>query len=109
MLSAPLIASMYVGDELSFITYAMLSQPEFHDKIRAEADALFANGDPDSETITGPAIDVTRRFIMECMRLYPIVPMSVRNAMLKISPIPSLSPNKKLKFVVSEKRRELPV
>ena len=203
VLSAPLIASIYVGDELGFITYAMLSQPEFHDRIRAEADALFANGDPDRETITGPATDVTRRFIMECMRLYPAVPMSVRNVMnacvvegyelpegvrifiaqaathfmsdifpepfsfdidryvaprkehvgtgyapyglgthtclgsrwtelqlavsllmlahyftleiapknykLKISPFPTLSPRKKLKFVISEQRRELPV
>ena len=203
VLSAPLIASIYVGDELGFIVYAMLSQPEFHDMIRAEADALFADGDPDRETITGPAIDVTRRFIMECMRLYPTVPMSVRNVMnacvvegyelpegvrvfiaqtathymsdvfpepfsfdidryvaprkehvgtgyapyglgthtclgsrwtelqmavnllmlahyftleiapknykLKISPFPTLTPHKKLKFVISEQRRELPV
>ena len=203
VLSAPLIASMYVGDELGFIVCAMLSQPEFHERIRAEADALFADGDPDRETITGPATDVTRRFIMECMRLYPIVPMSVRNVMnacevegyqlpegrrvfiattathymsdlfpdpftfdidryvaprkehvgtgyapyglgthtclgarltelylsvnllmiahyftleiaskndkLKIDPFPSMSPSKKVKFVVAEKRRELPV
>ncbi|MYJ42084.1 MAG: cytochrome P450, partial [Acidimicrobiaceae bacterium] len=81
VLSAPLIASMYVGDQLSFIVYAMVSQPEFHDRIRAEADAVFAGGDPDRETLTGPATDVTRRFIMECMRLYPIVPLSVRNVM----------------------------
>ena len=81
VLSAPLIASMYVGDELGFIVHAMVSQPEFHDRIRSEADALFADGDPDRETITGPATDVTRRFIMECMRLYPAVPMSVRNVM----------------------------
>ena len=81
VLSAPLIASMYVGDQLSFIVHAMLSQPEFHDKIRAEADALFADGDPDHETVTGPATDVTRRFIMECMRMYPIVPLSIRNVM----------------------------
>ena len=81
VLSAPLIASMYVGDQLSFIVYAMLSQPEFHDQIRAEADAVFADGDPDRETLTGPATDTTRRFIMECMRLYPIVPLSVRNVM----------------------------
>ena len=203
VLSAPLIASMYVGDQLSFIAYAMLSQPEYLEKIRNEADALFADGDPDRETITGPAIDVTRRFIMECLRMYPIVPMSVRNVMnkcvvegyelpegarifiaqtathymsdhfpdpftfnidryqaprkehigstyapyglgthtclgirwtelqlainllmmvhyyeleiapkrykLKISPFPSMSPNKKLKFLVAEKRHELPV
>ena len=203
VLSAPLIASMYVGDQLSFIAYAMLAQPEYHEQIRDEADALFANGDPDRETLTGPAIDVTRRFIMECLRMYPIVPMSVRNVMnkcvvegcelpegarvfiaqtathymsdhfpdpftfdisryeaprkehigstyapyglgthtclgirwtelqlainllmmvhyyeleiapkkykLKISPFPSMSPNKKLKFLVAEKRHELPV
>ena len=81
VLSAPLLASMYMGDELSFVIYAMLAQPEFHEKIRAEADALFADGDPDAEEITGQAIDVTRRFIMEVMRLYPIVPMSIRNVM----------------------------
>ena len=81
VLSAPLIASMYVGDQLSFIVHAMLAQPEFHEKIRAEADALFSDGIPDHETVTGPATDVTRRFIMECMRLYPIVPISIRNVM----------------------------
>ena len=79
VLSAPLIASMYVGDQLSFIAYTMLARPEFYDKIRDEADAVFSGDDPDRETLTGPATDVTRRFIMECMRLYPIVPLSVRN------------------------------
>ena len=81
VLSAPLIASMYVGDQLGLITYAMVSQPEFYEKIQGEADALFANGDPDRDEITGPGIDVTRRFIMECMRVYPIVPASYRNVM----------------------------
>ncbi len=81
VLSAPLIASMYVGDQLSFAAFAMVSQPEFYDKIRAEADSVFAGGDPDGETLTGPSTDVTRRFIMECLRLYPIVPLSVRNVM----------------------------
>ena len=81
VLSTPLLASMYVGDELSFIVYAMLTQPEFGDMIRAEADAVFADGDPDPKTLTGPATDVTRRFIMECLRLWPTVPMSVRNVM----------------------------
>ncbi len=81
VLSAPLIASMYVGDQLSFAAFAMVSQPEFYDRIRAEADSVFAAGDPDGETLTGPSTDVTRRFIMECLRLYPIVPLSVRNVM----------------------------
>lgn len=202
VLSAPLLAAMYAGDQLCFVLYAMLSQPEYYDKIRSEADAVFSDGDPDTEAITGPATDVTRRFIMECLRMYPIVPMSIRNVMnafvhegyelpegtrihiattathymsdlfpdpftfdieryvaprkehlgtgyapyglgthtclgsrlaemqiamnvlmlahyfdleiapknykLKISPLPSMSPNKKLKFVISERRHELP-
>jgi len=81
VLSAPLLAAMYMGDQLSFVIYAMLSQPELEREIRAEADALFANGNPDTKALTGPATDVTRRFIMECLRLYPVVPMSIRNVM----------------------------
>ena len=81
VLSAPLIASMYVGDQLGLILYAMVSQPEFHERIRAEADALFANGDPEPDELSAETMDVTRRFIMECMRLYPIVPAAFRNVM----------------------------
>ena len=40
---------------------------------------------------------------------YFTLKITPKNYKLKISPIPSLSPNKKLKFVISEKRRELPV
>lgn len=81
MISAALLASMYMGDQVSFLLYSMLARPEFHEKIRAEADALFANGDPDPDMINAESIDITRRFIMECLRLYPIVPMSIRNVM----------------------------
>ncbi len=203
LLTAPLIAAVYLGDMLSFTVYAMASQPEMYDRIRAEADALFENGDPDGAQLTHESMDVTRRFIMECLRMYPIVPMSVRNVMnscivadceipegerifiaqtaphymedvfpdpytfdidrylpgrdehlnpgyapfgvgthtclgsrwlelhlavdllllahhftikvspenykLKINPFPSLHPNKKLKFLIAERRRELPV
>ena len=80
-LSAALIASVYLGDALSFAIYAMASQPVLYDQIRREADALFANGDPDGEDFTPSAIDVTHRFLMECMRMYPIVPMSMRDVM----------------------------
>ena len=80
-LSAPLIASVYLGDALSFAVYATASQPALHERIRAEADALLDNGDPDADAFTPDATDVTRRFVMECMRMYPIVPMSVRNVM----------------------------
>ncbi len=81
VLSSPLLASMYSGDQFSFILYHLLSQPEFYEKVRSEADAVFADGDPDIETLTGPATSVSRRFIMECLRLTPIIPMSIRNVM----------------------------
>ena len=59
----------------------MASQPELYEQIRREADALFDNGDPTREDFTPAAIDVTHRFLMECLRMYPIVPMSIRNVM----------------------------
>ncbi|WP_419950283.1 cytochrome P450 [Candidatus Palauibacter sp.] len=79
--SAALIASVYLGDTFSLVVYAMASQPDLYDGIRAEADALFADGDPEKEDFTPANIDVTHRFLMECMRMYPIVSMSVRNVM----------------------------
>lgn len=80
-LSAALIASVYLGDAFSFVVYAMASQPELYSRIRAEADALFGKGDPDGDAFTKDAVDVTQRFVTECLRMYPIVPVSVRNVM----------------------------
>ena len=80
-LSAALIASVYLGDALSFAVYAMVSQPEIHERVRSEADALFANGDPDSSDFRPSAFDVTHRYLMETLRMYPIVPMSMRHVM----------------------------
>ena len=80
-LSAPLLASMYLGDALGFALYAMASRPALYDGIRSEADALFENGNPDAEDFNDTAIEFTRRFIMECMRMYPVVPASIRNVM----------------------------
>ena len=80
-LSAALIASVYLGDAFSFTLYAMASQPEIYARIQSEADALFNDGDPDAESFHPSAIDVTHRFLMECLRVYPIVPVSIRNVM----------------------------
>ena len=80
-LAAALIASVYLGDAFSFALYAMASQPDLYDRIRSEADTLFDNGDPASGEFAPPAIDVTHRFLMECLRMYPIVPVSIRNVM----------------------------
>ncbi len=78
-LSAALIASVYLGDALSFTIYAMASQPALYEQIRSEADKLFGNGDPENDDFDASAADVTRRFIKECLRMYPIVPASVRD------------------------------
>ena len=80
-LSAALVASVYLGDALSFAVYAMASRPELHRRIRAEADALFADGDPDGDDFDQTSMEVTHRFLMECLRMYPIVPMSMRDVM----------------------------
>ena len=80
-LSAALIASVYLGDAFSFALYAMASQPELYARIRDGADALFGDGDPEGSDFSLSAIDVTHRFLLECLRLYPIVPMSMRNVM----------------------------
>ncbi len=80
-LSAHLLSSMYIGDAISFAVYTMVSQPVLYDRIRSEADALFVNGGPDVETLTPSSIDVTHRFLMECLRMYPIVPASIRDVM----------------------------
>ena len=79
--SAALIASVYLGDMFSFVLYAMASQPAIYEKIRAEADALFSNGDPSGDPFKPHELDVTHRFLMECLRMYPIVPLSMRNVM----------------------------
>ena len=76
-----LVASAYLGDGFSFALYAMASQPELYARIQAEADALFEDGDPDANAFNPSTIDVTHRFLMECLRMYPVVPMSIRNVM----------------------------
>ena len=80
-LSAALVASVYLGDALSFAVYAMASQPALYEKIRAAADALFENGDTDGEDLNQSSMEVTHRFLIECLRMYPIVPMSMRDVM----------------------------
>lgn len=79
VLSATLLAAKYLGDGFSFAVYAMASQPELYDKIRSEADSLFSNGDPTREDFTPANMEITERFINECLRMYAIVPVSMRD------------------------------
>ena len=78
---SPLLAAFYLGSALGFAVYSMVSRPDLYERIRAEADAFFAGGEPGRAELDASSMDVTRRFIMECMRMYPIVPMHLRNVM----------------------------
>ena len=78
---APLIAGHYLGSQMSFALYEMLKHPECYAKITAEADALFEGGDPTKDDVTMDRIDFTHRFLMEVMRLHPVIPVHNRKAM----------------------------
>ncbi len=80
-LSASMLASMYLGDGFSFALYAMASQPALYDKIRSEADSLFSNGDPVGKDFSPANMEITDRFTRECFRMYPIVPICMRDVM----------------------------
>lgn len=76
--AAPILQSIYLGDVLGFSIYEMTRNPEIVRRIRDEANALFEGGDPNAEDFTPESIDVCKRFILECLRLYPVVPIQVR-------------------------------
>ena len=80
MLAAtPVFQSIYLGDMLGFVLFEMARQPDVAKGIREEANALFDGGDPKGEDFSLDKYDITRRFIMECLRLYPIISVNLRN------------------------------
>ena len=84
-LSLPLggimMTSMYMGDQLGFALYWLVQNPELYERVTAEADALWADGDPGEDDFTLDRIDVTHRVLMETLRMSPIVAMSMRTVM----------------------------
>ncbi len=80
-LGTMLMASMYLGDQLGFALYALVTHPELYERVTAEADALFADGNVDGEAIRPDKIDVTHRVLMETLRMYPIVAMAMKHIM----------------------------
>ena len=92
---AAIIAGHYTGSAMAFAIYELLANPELHERIAAEADALFENGDPDAKDLTPEAIDVTHRFAMEVLRLHPVINVHRRTAMNSFEidgmPIPAYS------------------
>ena len=80
---APIIAGHYTGSAMSFSIYELMKNPDCRELIVAEADALFADGDPSGADFTLANIDATHRFVMDVvlLRLHPIIPMHMRTAM----------------------------
>ena len=80
-LGAILMTAMYMGDQVGFALYWLLQNPELYERVTAEADALWAEGDPGEDDFGRDRIDVTHRVLMETLRMSPIVPMSMRTVM----------------------------
>ncbi len=80
-LGAILMTAMYMGDQVGFALYWLLQNPELYERVTAEADALWAEGDPGEDDFSPDRIDVTRRVLMEALRMSPIVAMSMRTVM----------------------------
>ncbi len=77
--AAPILQSIYLGDVLGFALYEMARYPEVTRRMRQEANALFDQGQPAKEDFTDEAIDVTKRFVLEILRMYPVVALQVRH------------------------------
>ncbi len=78
---APIIAGHYTASAVAFSIYELLRHPDYREQIVAEADAMFADGDPTAADVTPEATDAARRFVMEVLRLHEVVPAHVRTAM----------------------------
>lgn len=75
---ASIIAGHYLGSAMAFAIYDLLTNPDVREQVTAEADALFANGDPSGTDFDLSAIDATHRFVMESMRLHTVIPVHLR-------------------------------
>ena len=80
-LGAILMTAMYMGDQVGFALYWLLQNPELYERVTAEADALWAEGDPGEDDFSPDRIDVTHRVLLEALRMSPIVAMSLRTVM----------------------------
>ncbi len=78
-LTGPFVAGLdTVANTVGAFVYAVLKHPEVLERVRSEADALFAQGSIDEADLRRvPAIDGA---IMEVMRMYPIAVAQMRTA-----------------------------
>ena len=77
MVLSPYLAGIEtVASTCAFALYAVLKHPELTERVRAEADALFAAGPPTVEGLR--RLDVTHRTVLESLRRYPTTPVVLR-------------------------------
>ena len=75
---APYLAGIEtVANTCAFNLYAVLKHPELKERVVAEADAFFS-GSPSADGLA--ELDVTRRLMMESMRMWPAAPVLFRTA-----------------------------
>ena len=67
-----------MGHANSFVLYELLKHPDLLEQARAEADVLFAQGTPTAQGIH--QLDVTKRIMMETLRLHAPVSVIPRTA-----------------------------
>ena len=77
--AAPILQSIYVGDLLGFALFEMARNPEITARIREEANSFCEGVDTDRCEFLQETNTVTRRFLMECLRMYPVVCLQARN------------------------------
>ena len=76
---APYLAGLdSSSNTFSFMLYNVLKRPDLMERMTAEADALFEDGLMRGEGLR--RLDVTRRAVMETMRLHPTAPAVLRTA-----------------------------
>ena len=80
-LNTLMLTGMYLADLTAFTFFWLASNPDTYKRVQAEADALFANGNPSGDDLKPGAIDVTHRVLMEVLRLTPNVTLSMRTVM----------------------------
>ena len=76
-----MLTGMYLADLTAFAMFQLASNPDVYRRVQAEADALFADGDPRGEDLTPDKIDVTHRVLKEVLRMTPNVTLSMRDVM----------------------------
>ena len=60
----------------AFMLYALLKHPELLERMTAEADAVLGRGTLTAKELRG--LDVTRRIVLETLRMYPAIPGLMR-------------------------------